>query len=350
MKSINQCNRRSLIRDSLFGSLALASFHKVFGFTQDTESIVSYVALDREFSEPILKRYETETGKAIRAKYDVESTKTIGLVNLIRTEAQRPRADLFWNNEIINTIRLKRLGLLASHVPVQAADFPSLFRDPENQWHGFAARARILLINRKAIRKGPAPTSIFDLAAPQWRGQTAIAKPFFGTTATHAACLYASQGTRVADQFFASLKKNDVQILSGNKPVAEAVASGQAAFGLTDTDDALVVQSQGHDVEIVYPDQTKNGMGTLFIPNTLALIQNGPNPTAASKLLDWLYRPEIETLLSNGPSGQIPVSSKSKSSRQVKGPTESVAMNGEFEKAADLFDEVMKRLASLFQS
>ena len=36
----------------------------------------------------------------------------MGLTNLIITEAEQPRCDLFWNNEILNTLRLKEKGLL----------------------------------------------------------------------------------------------------------------------------------------------------------------------------------------------------------------------------------------------
>ncbi len=313
------------------------------------DPVVAYVALDREFSEPLLTDYEKQSGNLIRAKYDVESTKTIGLVNLIRSEAARPRADLFWNNEIINTIRLKKSGLLAPFKPEATADFQPVFQDREHYWHGFAARARVLIVNPAKLGNMPQPKSIYDMIDPKWRGKFGIAKPFFGTTATHCACLYAQWGEKEADSFFAALHRNEVQVLAGNKPVAEAVAAGRLAFGLTDTDDALVMQQQGYAVKIVYPDAIEaNGLGTLFIPNTLAMIKAGPNPQGASRLLNWLYRPETETRLSAGPSGQIPLSSSAKKSDRVESPSTVKPMQADFEMAAGLFDGVMKRLAGLF--
>ena len=50
-----------------------------------------YTALDREFSAPILQAYEQQTGILVLPKFDVESTKTVGLTNLIIVEAVRPR-------------------------------------------------------------------------------------------------------------------------------------------------------------------------------------------------------------------------------------------------------------------
>ena len=63
-----------------------------------TNEVVVYVALDREFSAPILAAFTEDTGIQVRAKYDLESNKTVGLTNLIIAEKDRPRCDLFWNN------------------------------------------------------------------------------------------------------------------------------------------------------------------------------------------------------------------------------------------------------------
>jgi len=64
-------------------------------------TVVVYSALDREFAEPVLRDLTREADLVLRAKFDVESTKTVGLTNLIIAEAASPRCDLFWNNEIL---------------------------------------------------------------------------------------------------------------------------------------------------------------------------------------------------------------------------------------------------------
>src|SRR5262245_48785501 len=86
----------------------------------DAKTVVVYSALDREFAEPVLKDYQKQSGVEVLPKFDVESTKTVGLTNLIAAEASRPRCDLFWNNEILNTLRLKEKGLLAPFRPSHA--------------------------------------------------------------------------------------------------------------------------------------------------------------------------------------------------------------------------------------
>src|SRR5262245_17000300 len=78
--------------------------------TSTAPSVVVYSAQDREFAQPVLRAYEKRTGVVVRPKFDVESTKTVGLANDIIAEANRPQCDLFWNNEILNTLRLKERG------------------------------------------------------------------------------------------------------------------------------------------------------------------------------------------------------------------------------------------------
>lgn len=310
--------------------------------------VVVYTALDRLFSEPILKEFERQTGIRVLARYDTESTKTIGLVNVIRAERSRPRCDVFWNNEIVNTLRLKREGLLAPCDVSIATNFPVAFRDSDCYWIGFAARARVLLVNTNLVPPGRLPRSIYDLAAPEWKDHTAIAKPLFGTTATHAACLFAALGAEPARRFFEQIKSNGVRIAAGNRAVATDVAAGRVAFGLTDTDDALSEQENGAPVTIVYPDAKPGELGVLFIPNTLALVKGAPHPEAGRQLIQYLLSPAVEEALARCPSAQIPINPAAKGTSRVRTPSEVAGMAVDFSKAADVFDRAADALVALF--
>jgi iron(III) transport system substrate-binding protein len=310
------------------------------------DRVVVYSALDREFSEPVLNAYAKQSGVTVLPKFDVESTKTVGLTNVIIAEARRPRCDLFWNNEILNTLRLKERGLLAPFHPSHAADLPETFKAKDGTWFGFAARARILIVNTKLVAEADRPKGIHDLLDPKWKGKIGIAKPLFGTTATHAACLFAAWGEQKARQFFLDLKANGVQVLAGNKQVAVAAASGAIALGLTDTDDAMGEIDAGSPVSIIYPDREPGGIGTLFIPNTLAIIKGAPHQKEAEALADHLLSPDVETALAIGPSAQIPLLKSTGVNARVETPRTVHAMEVDFEAAAKLWDKVAAFLRS----
>jgi iron(III) transport system substrate-binding protein len=310
--------------------------------------VVVYTALDRGFSEPILARFTELTGIEVAASYDTESTKTVGLANRIRAESARPRCDVFWNNEILNTIRLKEEGLLAPTSPKTAAEFDEQWKDPEGYWYGFAARARVLIVNRDLLPEDDFPTSIHSLADEKWRGRTAIAKPLFGTTATHVACLLAELGRDDTVAFLDAIKRNEIQIHSGNKGVAEAVAAGAAAFGLTDTDDAIIELEAGRPVRIVYPDAVTGGMGALFLPNTVALVKGAPHPTQGQALIEYLVSREVEERLANGPSAQIPLRKTEVPAARVQRPGQVKPMTVDFAAAADLYTDGLRLVETRF--
>src|SRR5262249_7799623 len=73
--------------------------------------MVLYCAQDQEFADKILADFHKKTGVEVAPKFDTEADKSVSLyVELVR-EKDRPRCDVFWNNEILSTIRLQRQGL-----------------------------------------------------------------------------------------------------------------------------------------------------------------------------------------------------------------------------------------------
>lgn len=336
-------------------SLALAIGLVGCSVPEVPKEVVVYTALDEEFSKTIFDAFTRETGIAVKAKFDTEATKTVGLANAILAESERPRADVFWNNELLHTLRLKKEGLLRAQPLSVDTKYPSEYRSAEGDWRGFAARARVLIVNTNLISEARWPDSIQDLTDPQWYDQCGIAKPLFGTTATHAACLFNAWGEKRAQEFFIGVK-NNCRILSGNKGVAQKVAAGQLAFGLTDTDDAMIELEAGQPVTIIYPDQPKTEgaetLGTLFIPNTIALIKDSPNPIAGHALAEFLLTSKVECRLVIGPSAQIPLNRDSQADNscrcRVKTPDEVQPMSIDWNAAADGWDDAAQWLAETF--
>ena len=314
------------------------------------KDVVVYSALDEDFAFPILEAFERNVDDEVSvvAKFDVESTKTVGLVNQLIAEKNSPRCDLFWNNEIMHTVRLQKLGLLEPYDWSVPADWPSELIASDSTWCGFAARARVLLINTKMLNEEQSrPRSVKELSDPRWKDRCAMARPLFGTTATHWAVLREQLGRASALAELQAIAENAV-ILSGNKQVAQAVSSGRVAWGLTDTDDAMIEKDLGYPVEIVFPDQEPDQPGTLRIPNTLAILKNAPHPVAAGRLADYLMTPQTEDRLAMGRSHQMPVSKQSKFPPAVL-PAEPVRwMRVNFEAAADDWDAWAGDVAKIY--
>lgn len=270
--------------------------------------VTLYVALDQEHSEKLVKLFEEETGLSVNAQFDTEASKTVGLVARIVEERKRPLCDVFWNNELAHTVRLAQQGLLQAYVSPAAKDVPARFKDPRGRWTGFAARARILIVNTERI-PDPAdrPKSMWDLLDPRWRGQCGIARPLTGTTLTHFCALYHRLGPIDFSRFQDGLERNEVAMLQSNGATMRAVATGRLAFAFTDTDDFHVALTKGHPVVAVFPDQGEGQIGTMLIPNSVGIVAGAPHPAAARKLVDFLLSKRVEAMLAASKSAQIPL-------------------------------------------
>ncbi len=143
----------------------------------ERETVVAYISVDQVFSEPVLHACETSEGLDARAVFDTEETKSTGVLNRLLAEAGNPRADVFWSGDPARPFVLVDRGLVEAYVSPESHAIPAAFRSEAGTWTGVAARARVLLVDRRQMTSGERPSSIEDLADPRWRGQAAIANP-----------------------------------------------------------------------------------------------------------------------------------------------------------------------------
>jgi iron(III) transport system substrate-binding protein len=339
--------------------LALAVPLLVTGCPSSTPRVVLYSAQDQEFAAGLLDDFKQRTGLAVAPKYDTEANKSVSLYVELVNEKDRPRCDVFWNNEILSTIRLQRQGLLDLYDSPAAGPYPASAKAADHTWYAFAARPRILIVNTKLVPEKERPRSLLDLTDARWRNRVVMAQPQYGTSATQAACLFEVLGPDKARDYYRGLKANGVQIAPGNKQVAEWVGRGRtprghpAAVGVTDPDDALAEVRAARDVAIILPDRdvpADGRMGTLFIPNTLMILKGCPNPEGARRLVDYLLSPEVEQKLAESDSHQVPLNPevKAKLPKEIAGARTARHMQVDFGRAADLWDESQKFVIAEF--
>lgn len=272
------------------------------------DAVVIYTSVDQVFAEPVLQNFEKQAGIKVQAVYDVEAAKTTGLVNRLIAEKDNPRADVFWNGEFVQTLLLKEQGVLAPFTSPAIQDLPAAYHDPEGYWAGAGGRARVILVNTELLNAADYPHSIYDFLDKNVPAEKiGIANPLFGTTATHAAALYALLGPEQGREYFTELQARSVQVVDGNSVVRDMVADGRLTMGLTDTDDAIGALEKGAPVKIIFPDQ--EDMGTLVIPYTVGMVAGGPNPQSAQSLVDYLLSADVEKAMIESGFNQVPARS-----------------------------------------
>jgi iron(III) transport system substrate-binding protein len=300
--------------------------------------VVLYTSADQQFAQQIVKRFSETTGIEVRCRFDTEATKTLGLVQRLRSEADNPQADVFWSSEIFETIRLADEGFLAAHTSPITSNWPQDLRDGEGRWYGFARRARVLAYNTHRVSKAEVPKSIEELLAARWKGRVVMARPQFGTTRGHVGAMWVHYGPERARLLFEGLKENEVRLVNGNSTAVRMVAEGRADVCLTDTDDVWVAQRNSWPVDFVYP---KHGQaGTLLIPNTVALVRGARHPQSAAKLIDYLLSREVEEALARSDSHNLPI--RPELARQFARYAVSNPMQVDYVKVAAVLDDAVR--------
>src|SRR5438105_4467983 len=115
-----------------------------------SSSVVIYVSEDQVFSEPVLKDFEKQTGIQVKAVFDTEEAKSTGVMNRLIAEKSNPQADVYWANEPVRADVLRHEAISVPFQPSNAQQIPDQFKDPQGNWTGFSARARLLVVNTRA--------------------------------------------------------------------------------------------------------------------------------------------------------------------------------------------------------
>jgi iron(III) transport system substrate-binding protein len=256
---------------------------------QGKSEVIIYAAQDQVYAEPILREFEKETSIKVKAIYDSEAVKTVGLANRLLAERDHPQCDVFWGNEEMRTRQL-------------AAQ--NVFRETKG-WAAFGYRSRRIVINtnfvgRAELRLGQdaqqrvptTPNSLLDLTNEIWRGKVALGFPQFGTTATHFHALKQLWGEARWLAWCRALAADKPFVVDGNSVVVKFVSRGEAWIGLTDSDDVFAGQREGAPIAMLPLTEE-----SLLIPNTVAVIRNAPHSANAQKLFEYLQRPGVAAKL-----------------------------------------------------
>jgi iron(III) transport system substrate-binding protein len=236
-------------------------------------ALVLYCAQDQDFAEKVIAEFSRKTGIEVRAVYDSELTKTVGLANRLLAERDNPRADVFWGNEELRTRQLADRGVFGTNrIGVSDAG-----------WVAFGARTRRLVVDPQRLPEKDRPTSLIELTNARWKGRVSLAVPMFGTTSTHFHALRAAWGEVAWRQWCEALAANKPFLEPGNSHVVRRVVRGEALVGITDSDDVMVANRGGARVEALLLERD-----FLVIPNTVALVRPAAPESPARQFLGFV--------------------------------------------------------------
>jgi len=257
-----------------------------------------YSARKEELIRPAIEAFEKETGTRVT----ILTGRAGELARRIELERGSPNGDVFLGTAAGITELLREKGLLEPYASPYARELPEEFRAANHAWVGITGRVRVLIYNTDRLTAAEAPQSYFDLTAPRWKGQVAVASLGERTTVSWLAALLALKGEAATRQYVDGLRANGLKVLKNNTEVRHAVARGEVAVGITNHYYYMLQLQEDprSPIAILYPDQGPTGMGTPVFSITAGIIKGARHLAEARALIDFLLKPAGNRLLVEG--------------------------------------------------
>ena len=191
----------------------------------DTDGdFVVYVGRSETLIQPLIDKYVAETGVEVKVRYAGSAE----LAAQILEEGDNSPADVFMAQDAGALGAVSKAGYLRE----LDADLLKLiapeYRAADGTWMGVSGRVRVFNYNPEKVLE--LPSSVLDLAGPDWKGRVGIA-PTNSSFQAFVTALRLIEGDDVALAWLEAMKENGV-IYEKNSAILEAVESGQVDAGL----------------------------------------------------------------------------------------------------------------------
>lgn len=213
------CFSLALLSSSLFLSTqALAA--------DNNEGIVVYNAQHENLVKAWVDGFTKETGIKVTLRNGDDSE----LGNQLVQEGTASPADVFLTENSPSMVLVDNAKLFAPLDAETLKQVPAEFRPAHGRWIGIAARSTVFVYNPEKLSEQQLPTSLMDLAKPEWKGRWA-ASPSGADFRAIVSAMLALKGEQATLEWLKAMKTNFVAY-KGNSTVMKAVNAGQIDGGV----------------------------------------------------------------------------------------------------------------------
>ena len=229
------------------------------------------------------------------------------LFERIKAEGANSPADVFLTVDVARLWRADQAGIFA---PVKSAtlnkQIPAHYRDADNKWFGFSARARVIAYDSKKIKPGEL-ARYEELANPKWKGEICTRSSSHPYNLSLISSMIAHLGEKKATEWARGVAANLARTpRGGDTDQLRAVSAGECAVALSNhyyyvrlmrsekPEDRALVEK----VKLVWPNQSDRGTHVNISGG--GMLQHAPHRDAAVKFLEYLASDSAQTLFAKG--------------------------------------------------
>ena len=247
--------------------------------TTEQDSIVVYAGRDEELVQPLIERFEEETGIQVEVRF----ASSAELAAQLLEEGDNSPADVFFAQDAGALGAVSKAGLLTKLPQEIYGLVPTAYSAADGMWVGVSGRVRVMNYNPNTVTE--LPKSVFDLADPIWKGRVAIA-PSNASFQAFVTAMRVVEGDEKTLQWLTAMKQNAV-IFEKNGAILEAVEAGQVDLGLINHYYwYALAQEQGvENMKSKIAQFETNDVGNLINAAGIGIVNDS---TAARKFVEYL--------------------------------------------------------------
>ena len=248
--------------------------------------LVVYSGRSDKFVKPVVEAFSKQTG----IKVTLHAGSSTALLNKLKLEGDKTRADLFISNDAGNLQTGSDWQLFTPLAASLVEVIPANYRASDNTWVGLSARARVLVVN-KNDHSADFVKSVFDLADPRLKGKLAITHSSNESYIAGVTVYLRASNEAKIKQWLQGMKANvEGSVFNKHGKIVKAVAEGKKSIGLVNHYYIYRHLAKHPDapIQILLPDQGKEGMGVAWNVAGAAISKYSKHKDVAKKLLAYM--------------------------------------------------------------
>ena len=267
--------------------------------------ITVYNAQHESLTKEWIDGFTAETGIKVTMRQGSDTE----LSNQIIQEGAASPADVFLTENSPAMTQVENAGLFADVDEATIAQVPEEFRPSTGKWTGIAARSTVLVYDKNKLTEDQLPTSMLDLANPEWKGKWA-ASPSGADFQAIVSALLELKGEAATEEWLKGMKEN-FKAYKGNSTAMKAVNAGEV-------DAALIYHyyyygdqaKTGENSNNVTPYYFKNQDPGAFVSvSGGGVLKTSKNQEAAQEFLKYVTGTKGQEILKDGTSFEYAIAS-----------------------------------------
>ena len=268
--------------------------------------------------EDLMKLMVADFTKTTGIKVQMRNGEDFELGNQLVQEGSASPADVFVTENSPAMTLVDSKGLFAKVDDATLAQVPPQFVPSDKDWVGFAARSTVFVYNPTQVAAAALPTSIMDLAKPEWKGKVGISPAGADFQAIVSAVL-ALKGEPATAAWLKGLKDN-AKVYQGNSAVMKAVNAGEVQSGVIYhyywyKDQAESGANSKNVKQLYFGNQDP---GAFLSISGAGVIKSSKHQAEAQQLVKYLNSAAGQTVLADSKALEYPIGNGATANKALK--------------------------------